>query len=247
MDVDLLELDEDFVFEPTAWDLAFAIGIGADPETDRPALDELADAMLVSMPDGERLEALTDVALDAIWSDELETMMRDGLERLRGREDWRTAAEASLVELGIDARAAEVSREVVRHLAMELSHKDTRFFFCVDCLDERIACAGPAGRRRIALEAAIVARRDAAVPPEELVAALRAPATMATLGTRERRLAVRQRLGRLAAFGCRSLRSLAPELQSIADEPLPDAAADDDVWNVVCVALLAEVAAPELN
>ncbi len=64
------ELLDDFVFEPTPWDLAFSIGIGVDPETDRAALDELADAMLMWAPE-PTLERLTGPALDALWDDEL--------------------------------------------------------------------------------------------------------------------------------------------------------------------------------
>ena len=77
------ELLDDFVFEPTPWDLAFSIGIGVDPETDRAALDELADAMLMWAPE-PTLERLTEPALDALWDDELAGWIRDGLVRLSG-------------------------------------------------------------------------------------------------------------------------------------------------------------------
>jgi hypothetical protein len=40
---------------------------------------------------------------------------------------------------------------------------------------------------------------------------------------------------------------LAGELQRIGAETLSRQAADDDVWAVVCEALLADVARPELN
>ena len=59
-----LDLLDDFVFEPTAWDLAFSLGIGVDPETDPPVLDELADAMLMWAPE-PTLERLTAPALDS--------------------------------------------------------------------------------------------------------------------------------------------------------------------------------------
>jgi hypothetical protein len=238
VDVDILDLDDDgfdddddFVFEPTAWDLAFAIGLEPDPETDRPALDELADAMLVWMH-GPRLEALTSAAVEAIWEDELEGMIRSGLQQLRGKEEWRAGAEAALIELAREPRAAEVSREVVRYLAQQLSNLDTPVFFCVDCLADAIRAAElPEERRQLALRAAIVARRDAAAACDET----------------ERRRAVRRRLGRLADFGRESVPSLARELQRVADEPLPAKPEDDDAWAVVEAARLAEVMRPELN
>ena len=79
------ELLDDFVFEPTPWDLAFSIGIGVDPETDRAALDELADAMLMWAPE-PTLERLTGPALEALWDDDLPRWIREGLVRLSGDE-----------------------------------------------------------------------------------------------------------------------------------------------------------------
>jgi hypothetical protein len=250
VDTDPLDLPgEEFVFEPNGWDMATDMGIGLDPAADREALDELADAMLVWMPDGPLLERLTTDALEALWSDELEASIREGLALLRQRDAWRAGVDAALVELDRDPRAAEVSREVVRHLAMQLSQADTPLFFCLHCLDERLEAAPGADRRRLASQAAIVARRNAAVPPEGLELAVAALGRSAApdLGLPDRREAVRRRLGRIAAFGRVSMPTLARELQAIADEPLPPDAADDDVWQVVLTTLLAEVATPELN
>lgn len=249
MERDPLELllEDDFVFEPNGWDLAMGIGIRLHPDGDRQALDELADAMLVWMEDGPELERLTSEAMERLWSEELEARVREGLAALETEDDWRAGAQAALATLDRDPRGAAVSREVVRHLAMQLSHEDTPLLFCVLCLDEACGSAEPRERRRIARRAAVVARRDAAVPAEELARVVASPARAGELGTPERRLAVRQRLGRLAALGRDSLPALAPELQAIADEPLPATAAEDDVWEVVCGALLADVAAPWRN
>jgi hypothetical protein len=250
VDGDTLDLlDDEFVFEPNGWDMATDIGIRVDPDADREALDELADAMLVWMPDGPLLERLTTDALDALWSDELEATIREGLADLRERNAWRAGVDAALVELDRDPRAAEVSREVVRHLAMQLSQEDAPLFFCLHCLDEVMASAPGADRRRLASEAAIVARRNAAVPDEGLRRAVAAlgRSSVPDLGLSDRREAVRRRLGRIAAFGRVSIPTLARELQAIADEALPPDAADDDVWQVVLTTLLAEVATPERN
>jgi hypothetical protein len=203
--------------------------------------------MLVWMEYGPELDRLTTEAMEKLWTDDLEAGIREGVTLLAEREEWRAASVAALAELDRDPRGAEVSREVVRHLAMQRSHLDAPTFFCVHCLDEACGSAEPPERRRIALRTAVVASRDAAVTREELARVVAAPTRSDGLGTQERRRAVRRRLGRLAALGRGSLPALAPELLAIADEPLPATAADDDAWEVVCGALLADVAAPERN
>src|SRR5437899_3301128 len=117
-DLDLLDDSfDDFVFEPNGWDMATDMWIRVDPETDREPLEELADAMLV-WADEPVLERLTDEALGRIWDDELQGMIYDGLQRLIVRDEWQAGVGAALAEFDRDPRGAEVSREVVRHLAM---------------------------------------------------------------------------------------------------------------------------------
>src|SRR6476660_9789518 len=106
-----IDLLDDFVFEPTAWDIAFSLGIGLDPDTDPPILDELADAMLMWAPE-PTLERLTAPALAR--------MIRTGLEQLAAREGWQQAAAAALREFDRAPQGAEVTREVIRCLAMQV-------------------------------------------------------------------------------------------------------------------------------
>ena len=221
---------DEFVFEPNGWDIATDLGIRVDRETDGAALDELADAMLV-WADESVLDRLTDSALDRIWSDELEAAIRTGLVGLGERDEWRAAVSSARVELDHDPRRAEVSREVIRHLAMQLGQVGTPFFFCLDCIDDAIENAPPDGRRAIAVGAAIVAVRN----------------TDGLEGTPAQRVAVRVQLGRLGELGRDSLRSLAAEVRLIAAEPLPERPEDDDVWGVVHAQLVAELVRPELN
>ncbi len=244
-----LDLLDDFVFEPTAWDLAFSIGIGVDPETDRVALDELADAMLMWAPE-PTLERLTGPAVEALWDEELARWIREGLVRLSGEDGWEKGASAALAEFDRAPRAAAVSREVIRSLASQLGSADHPVFFCLDCLNESLSDVEPTRRRALARRAAIVARRNAAVPDDEVRAAMaevtsRSPTEL--LGTVERRAAVRTRLGRLAELGGDSMPALAAELRALAAEPLPACATDDDVWEEVCTLLLSDVARPDLN
>jgi hypothetical protein len=240
---------DDFVFDPTPWDLAFSIGIGVDPETDRLALDELADAMLMWAPE-PTLERLTEPALDALWDEELASWIRDGLVRLSSDDGWEKGAAAALAEFDRDPRASAVSCEVIRSLASQLGSADHPVFFCLDCLNESLSDVDPAERRALARRAAVVARRNAAVPDEELraaIAELTSRSATVRLGTADRRAAVRARLGRLGELGRDSMPALAAELRALAAEPLPASATDDDVWEEVCTLLLADAARPELN
>jgi hypothetical protein len=248
-ELELLD-DDDFVFEPTAWDLAMAIGLGVDAEADRPALDELADAMLVWADDDES-ERLTDVAVKAMWNVELADEIREGLGRAAELGDeWKPAALTALSELEGAGARAEVVRAVVQHLAMQLSQEDHPWFFCVCCIDEVVRKAPREARRRLARRVALVARRNADIPEPELRAALAAATSerpVRRLATRERREAVRARLGRIGRVARRSMPELAAELEGIGAEPLPEQPEDDDVWCEVCELLLADLARPELN
>src|SRR3954451_3938067 len=152
-----LDLLDDFVFAPTAWDLAFSLGIGVDPETDPPALDELADAMLMWAPE-PMLERLTRPALDRLWDDELAGMIRAGLEQLAARDGWEQAAAAALRQFDLAPQEAAVTREVIRCLAMQVGGDDQPPFFCLDCLEDSAARVAPWELRALARRAALVAR-----------------------------------------------------------------------------------------
>jgi hypothetical protein len=240
------ELDD---WEPDASSLATAMRLGVEPDSDREALDELADAMLV-WADSEA-DRLTPAAIERLWDTELEADIRQGLARVSDLGDeWRRAAGAALAELDRDPRGSAITRAVVQDLAQQLSSRDHPWFFCTGCLEEGLEHAPAESRRELAREVAIVARRDAAVPEAEVAAALAGAVgepPVERLGTPERRAAVRARLGRIGSLAATSMPILAAELRAIGAEPLAARAVDDDVWSVVCEALLADVARPELN
>lgn len=242
--------DDDYLFRPTPWDLALAIGLEAD-EADDVALDDLADAMLV-WAEGPDVERITDDAVERIWTLELAAGIREGLLSVAAdeEEDWQAAASDALAEFDRCPRRSEVARAVVQRLAMQLAQEDHPPFFCSCCLDAAIEAAPPEERRALALQVATVARRDADIPEAELrVAVANAVSRRAVqaLGTSERRAAVRTRLGRIGSLGHRSVPALAAELRAIAHESLPGTPAEDDVWNVVCEELLADVAQAACN
>lgn len=215
--------EDDFVFIPSCWDMAVELGIHADPETDREPLAELVDAVLVSL-EGAEVDRLLPTALAALWSDELEAMIRDGLEELATREGWEGVVTRELAEFDHDPVAAEVSREVVCHLAMELAQDDLPHpLFCLHCLEEEVAAAPPEHRERVALRSAVICARW----------------TDETLASRE---AARRRLGRIGAHARDDLPALGTELCRIAAEPAPLRVEDDDIWRAIRSTLLAEAA-----
>jgi hypothetical protein len=242
-------MDDGDTWDPTAWDLASAIRLGVDLDKDRAALDELADAMLVWAD--TQADRLTPAAVARLWDDELEAEIRSGLERVAELgDDWARSAAAALAEFQRDPRAAAITQAVVQELAQEISSRDHPWFFCTGCLEEGLSHAPTESRRALARQVAIVARRNVDVPEAEVAAALAGAVTeppVERLGTRERRAAVRARLGRIGSLAAESMPILAAELRLIGDEQLSARAADDDVWAVVCEALLADAARPELN
>jgi hypothetical protein len=246
-DVDFDALLDEFEFEPNGWDFAVEIGIGAD-ESDRAALGDLPDAMRV-WADEDELERLTDDVMPSIWNAELASRVREGIMRLGAKDAWRAGAERALEEFDRDPPRSEVAREVVRHLAMQLSFDDCSSFFCLDCLDIAVSAAEPADRRALAVRAAAVASTSAVIPAAELAVARGAVhrSPVLRLGTRDRRIAVRTRLRRLGELGRASIPHLAAELRAIGAEPVPASAADDDVWEVACTHLLNAEVRPELN
>lgn len=236
-------------FEPTEWDLAMSIGLRVDVESDREALDELADAMLVWAADST-LDPLTDEAMIRLWDDELEADIRTGLNRVGAIDaEWSAAASRAITDLDATRGRSQIAREVVRHLAMQLGNADQPLFACLCCIDDVLDTLEPGARRERARRAAILARRNAAVPADELRAAAgQAGATdpVLLLGTRERREAVRRRLARLGRLGSTSMPALSAELTEIGAEALPEPA-EDDVWRELCSWMLVDAARPDLN
>ncbi len=238
--------DDDFVFVPDAWDIAMTFALDLEPTLTCAALVELADAM-VMWAEGEEAEQLTTQAIDGVWSAAFEEQIRVGIADASGLgDDWRAAADRAAADFERAPRESAVARAALQQFAWAFGHEGAPPLFCLCCIDEAVSHAPPGERRQRALQAAILAVRDAAVPDDEVAAALAASAP-GRLATDERRRAVRLRLGRLARLGRDSLRPLAAELDRIAAEPLPADPALDDVWEVVAHTLLAELAQPALN
>lgn len=230
------------------WGLAILFELDVDLGELRPTFDELADAMLVWAGDAET-EELSAQVLETVWSPELETAIRVGLEGLVEHDGfWRRHARLGLTDLAQNGRASKIAHAAIQRVAMELSHEDSGFFFCICCVDEGISNAAPAERRRIALEAATLACRDAGVPSAELRAALRdtllprradrGRRIARVLATDSRRLAVRARFDRLARLGHAGVPAFSSEVGLMLEGGLPADPDDDELWQATCVALL---------
>jgi hypothetical protein len=238
--------DDEFVFAPSDWDIAMVFAIDLRPTTASGPLAELADAM-VMWAEGEEAEELTTRAIATVWSDDLSDQIRAGIASAGELgDDWRQAADVAAAEFEAAPKESAVTRAALQQFAWAFGHEGAPSLFCLCCIDEAVAHAPPEERRRQALQAAVLAVRDAAVPDDEVASAL-ASCAPGGLATNERRAAVRRRLGRLARYGHGSLAALAAELELIAAEPLPADPGRDDVWEVVAHTLLAELAQPALN
>jgi hypothetical protein len=245
------ELEHDDDFPVTAWDLASAMNLEPDP-ADREALAELADAMLVWADDATVLP-LTDAAVGRLWTVELSDCISDVLREVAAEskeEDWRTAAQQAIHELERVGRRSEIARAVVERFAQEFGHEGVPWTFCIDCLEGEAANSPPEARRAVALRSAVVCGQG----DDDLTRELRrelgrsSPTTaLERLGTPARRAAARGRLGRIASLGAQSVPTLAGELARIAAEPLPEHAADDEVWCAVCEEVLASSIRADLN
>jgi hypothetical protein len=237
---------DEFVFAPSDWDIAMVFAIDLRPAGGCCALADLADAM-VMWAEGDEAEELTTRAITALWSAEFEEQIRAGIASAGDLgDDWRRAAAVSAAEFEAAPQESAVTRAALQQYAWAFGHEGAPPLFCLCCIDEAIARAPADDRRRHAVEVALLTIRDAAIPEHEVAAALAASAP-GRLATDDRRLAVRRRLGRLGHCGRNSLSALAAELERIGAEPLPVDPADDDVWEVVAYAVLAELAQPALN
>ncbi len=225
--------------ENAACFLAASIGLEPEPD-DRPALDELGDALLVSA--GEEVVArLTAPAVEALWSSELEDGIREGLTARAASGGWADEPAAVLADLDARGKESLIAHAVVQHLAQNVGNEGLNPFFCVCCIDERIENAPPSEHRRIACEVAQIAIRDIEIGDDELGSAARGSPVSAfatALATDERREAVRVRLRRIARLGATSVPALARELDSVLDETLPADPVEDVLWLAFCDSLV---------
>jgi hypothetical protein len=220
--------------ETTARDLARTLNLEFEPD-DMPVLAPLVDASLVWLDDEARTPIAAPV-VEALWPRELREDIERGLHEAAELSDRvRASLSDALTDLDAGPLDSRLARAVVDQAADEAAHDLQVPICCVLCFEEGLARLEAEDRRTRAVEFARLAGHAAQVPEDDVRAAVAAAAVRgepaaAALGTRERRLAIRTWLGRIAELARDSLPVTAAALDELLAEPLPDAAADDELW-----------------
>jgi hypothetical protein len=219
-------------------------------ESDRALLAPLVDATLV-WADDEVLRRIAAPIVAAMWSDDLRHDIERALDRASVRHTrLARKVDAAYADLAAGPEGSRLALAVVEQAAVELALEEQGLVYCLLCVHDQLVRAPAGDRRHLARTVARIATRAAAVPADEVRAAVSSAAVHGgdaalALATDERRRAVRAWLGRLAELGAESVGAHALELRALAAEPLP-AAVDDEVWRET-VAGLAERSAPGWN
>jgi len=219
-------------------------------ESDRALLAPLVDATLV-WADDEVLGRIAEPIVVAMWQDGLRTDVERALDQVVARHTrLALMLAAAHVDLEAGPHGSRLALAVVVQAAAELAFDEQAPVCCLLCLHDLMLGATAEERTRLACRVARIATRAAAVPADDVRAAVSFAAVHGgdaalAISTDERRHAVRAWLGRLADLGAESVGALALELRALAAEPLP-AAVDDEVWRET-VAGLVERSAPGWN
>lgn len=210
----------------TARELASVVRLEFGPEDDE-ALAPLVDAALVWLDDEPR-ERIAESVVEALWPRELREDIENALDTLADRvpQGLRTKARG---DLAAGPRESRLARAIVDQEAEERAFDLQLPVGCPHCLELGAASADADGVRWRALELAQMAGHAAAIPAEELRAAVDDGAVALELATDERRAEVRWWLRRIALLGQRTIPHLSAALLELLDEPMPDAA-HDEVW-----------------
>jgi hypothetical protein len=219
-------LDDD-----TAYELAAAMRLEFGPD-DFDDLAPLVDAALVWL-DGEARERIAVWVVEALWPRELREDIDRGLDAVAERGPRRLRARIARARADLAAGPADsrLARAVVDQAADERAFDLQLPVACPHCLDEGVERSDAPGRRERALVFARMAGHAAAVPDDELRAAVADGAAALELATDERRAEVRWWLRRVAMLGQRTIPHLSAALFELLDEPMP-AAEHDEVWQV---------------
>jgi hypothetical protein len=228
--------------DDAARDLALVAGLEWSSE-DEAVLAPLVDAVVV-WADDDVMARIAVPIVERLWPSDL-------------RGDIESAVAASAPDALDDARAdlsagprrSRLARAFVEQAAVELTGELMLPVCCLLCVEEGLATAPDAERRRRALRVASVAGRAAGIPEEELRRAFAVGAVSASsapafaLATDERRLAARAWLRNLAELGHDSVPALSEALRELVGGPLP-AVADDAIWHEAVAGLAEQLNAP---
>lgn len=232
------------LIDADARDLAIFVDFELSP-ADEELLAPLVDATLV-WADEETLAGISVPIVEAMWADELREDIENVLVELaKTHTRVRGLLDVARLDLDLGPRESVLARAVVEQMAVQRAGEEQLPVCCLLCLEEEIHRAPEEERAGRAVRLGRIARRAAAVPVEEVRAAVAAAARAKAgvegvaerLATDERRLAVRAWLGHLADLGATSLPATAAALDELLDEMLPPVDADD-VWRETCIGLM---------
>ena len=195
-----------------AWALATAVHFEWD-DRDRELFAPLIDATIMRV-DGERLEAVAQPVVDALWG-QLHPLVAETLvDSAKGSEFIAEALEDALADLELGPARSRLMGYVVRQAAVDLA--DEAFFLedCLDCIEDGLTHAPPAHH------AALVGRAASALALHV------APDFGLDRPDDSERRSVRAAVRSLASLGLESLPRLAPAVAALAAEPLPPLRAD---------------------
>jgi hypothetical protein len=226
-----------------ARDLAMYSALDWD-DSERELLAPLIDAAFVGAEEIE-FERIGRPIVEALWRDGLPADIENAVEH----GSSAALLEAAREDLARGPLQSELGRAYVEQAAGQFAFEEQMPVCCLLCVEEMLGRADAAERPQIARQVARIAVRAAAVPEEELRAAVAVVAvggvasTALAVATDERRRAVRAWLGRLAELGVTTAPNLSAELHALVDGPLP-AAEDDDVWRETIAGLSEAVGHP---
>jgi hypothetical protein len=229
--------------------LAMEVGLEWDDE-EIALLAPLVDAACV-WADDETLARIATPIVELMWQNELREDLEGALDACAEEAPHiRKVLRAAKADLATGPTRSRFARAALEQAAGELAFAELEPVHCILCVEEGLWRTPPEQRAAVALRVARCASRVAAVPPNELRAALVSGAlgsrpgnAAVAVATDPRREAVRAWLGRLAELGKKSVPTLAAELRALAAGPLPPVD-DDAVWRETVAGLVAGLVEP---
>jgi hypothetical protein len=244
----------------SAQELAACIVRAGEVDAFRPRIAPVVDAILQRRASA-RVEKLADSSVAAVWHEGLAEIAEEALDRLDSQAKRSLEQiEAARVEVVRPVTDNRLARMLVIALGLRTAH-EARELSSVLAATEAVLAGSPKDKHRvIALRraGAVVATRGD-IPEVELLPAVArihgalpdqfderldladsaARALAGLVANDDRRVATRQAAEELAASACSGFPLLKSALDELLDEPVPEAADEDDLWVATVLGALA--------
>jgi len=242
-------------------ELAAALPLAIELEPYRERLSPLAVAVLQG-ESRRTIDKRRDLVLADVWDDRLRQAAREGIDNLEAElERKRGLLVLARADLEHSARRSKLARELVERVLRELLESNDRNIAALEELERELEALPPADRAARAAAAARGAYVVAAIPANELRAAMvrvarmvkahgidhdktvdRAARLMADmLATDARRAAVRGWVAMLADGSAEHVPMLAKELHALTAVSARTGPTSDLIWIQACVGLTLEM------